>query len=194
MKKKEQHENEKHLHDTQHTTAVLGTFEEIYGMKTAIDVRDIFETCKNQEKQVLVSGRAGIGKSTFCQYIAFKWATGSYWSQYELLALIPLRRLTLHYSLPSEKYSLIDLVKKELFPLGLTKDDDEVFNNHFDAKKTLWILDGYDEIVSNVPPYLKCLLEQLLKTPHHITHISSISEHATIRCTNGNNRLYKRKY
>jgi hypothetical protein len=29
-------------------------------------------------------------------------------------------------------------------------------------------LDGYDEIVQNVPPHLKCLLEQLLKTPHHI--------------------------
>ena len=39
---------------------------------------------------------------------------------------------------------------------------------HFDPNKTLWILDGYDEIVQNVPPHLQCLFEQLLKTPHHI--------------------------
>ena len=110
------------------------------------------------EKQVLVFGRAGIGKSTFCRYITYQWAIGSYWSHYELLALIPLRRLTTHRYPPDKSYSLIDLVKKELFPLGLNKNDEEVFNKHFDAKKTLWILDGYDEIVQNIPPHLQCLL------------------------------------
>jgi len=35
-------------------------------------------------------------------------------------------------------------------------------------KNILWILDGYDEIVQNVPSHLEYLFEQLLKTPHHI--------------------------
>ena len=34
--------------------------------------------------------------------------------------------------------------------------------------KVLWLLDGYDEIVQNVPPHLECLFQQMLKTPHHI--------------------------
>ena len=165
---KEQREKEKQLRDAQHAATIMNTYEQIYGVKTPIDVKDIFRTCKNQEKQVLVFGRAGIGKSTFCRYVAYQWATGSYWPHYELLALIPLRRLTFYYYPPDKNYSLIDLVIKELFPLGLTKNEEEVFNKDFDAKKTLWILDGYDEIVPNVPPHLKCLLEQLLKTPHHI--------------------------
>ena len=140
VEKKEQHEKEKQLHDTQGATTIMDTYEEIYGMKTAIDIKDIFQTCKNHEKQVLVFGRAGIGKSTFCRYIAFKWATGSYWQHYELLALIPLRRLTTHRYplLPSgHSYSLIDLVKKELFPLGLAKNEEEALKQHFEAKKTL---------------------------------------------------------
>ena len=165
---KEQREKEKKLGDAQNATAIMGSFEEIYGTKSSIDVKDIFKKCKNAEKQVLVFGRAGIGKSTFCRYIAYQWALGTYWLQYELLALIPLRRLTMHRYPPDKSYSLIDLIKKELFPLDLTQHEEELLKKHFDPKKTLWILDGYDEIVQNVPPHLQCLFEQLLKTPHHI--------------------------
>jgi hypothetical protein len=168
VKVKDQHEKEKQLRETQPSNAILSSFENIYGMKTAIEIKDIFQSCKNLEKQVLVFGRAGIGKSTFCRYIAYQWARGSYWSQYELLALIPLRRLTAN-RYPSDKtYTLIDLIKKEVFPYDLTEKEETLLKNQFDAKKTLWILDGYDELVQNVPPHLECLLEQLLKTPHHI--------------------------
>ncbi|CAF1127785.1 unnamed protein product [Adineta steineri] len=168
---KQQQQKEKQLRDALNNDAIIGSFEEIYGTKTTIDIKNIFETCKNQEKKVLVFGRAGIGKSTFCRYIAYQWAMGSYWTQYELLALIPLRRLTTNRypQLPiGQNYSLIDLVKKEVLSYDLSESEDKLLKKHFDAKKTLWILDGYDEIVQNVPSHLECLFEQLLKTPHHI--------------------------
>jgi HEAT repeat protein len=165
---KEQQTKEKQLRNAQHKIDVLGTFEQIYGTKTAIDARNIFETCKNREKQVLVFGRAGIGKSTFCQYIAYQWATGSYWPQYNLLVLIPLRHLTAHRYPPDKSYSLLDLVKSEVFSFDLSEKEEKLLKKQLDAKRTLWILDGYDEIVQNVPPHLQCLFEQLLKTPQHI--------------------------
>jgi hypothetical protein len=171
VKAKEQHEKEKQLRDAQDAYAIMGTFEEIYGSKTTIDVKDIFQTCKTLGKQVLVFGRAGIGKSTFCRYVAYQWAMGSYWSQYELLALIPLRRLTTNRYPPlppGQSYSLIDLVKKEVFQYDLSENDEKLLKKQFDAKQILWILDGYDEIVQNVPPHLEGLFNQLLKTPHHI--------------------------
>ncbi|CAF1409587.1 unnamed protein product, partial [Didymodactylos carnosus] len=172
VKAKDQHEKEKQLRGEKHGDAIIGTFEEIYGMKTAIDIKNIFETCKNQEKQVLVLGRAGIGKSTFCRYVAYQWAKGSFWSQYELLVLIPLRHLTTNrYPLlpPGQYYSLVDLVKKEVFQYDLSEKEEKLLRKQFDEKKTLWILDGHDEIVQNVPSHLKYLFEQrLLKTPHHI--------------------------
>ncbi|CAF1232750.1 unnamed protein product [Adineta steineri] len=166
-----QQQKEKQLRDAPNSDAIMGSFEEIYGTKTTIDVKNIFEACKNQEKKVLVFGRAGIGKSTFCRYIAYQWAMGLCWTQYELLALIPLRRLTTNRYPPlpiGQSYSLIDLVKKEIFSYDLSESEDKLLKKHFDARKTLWILDGYDEIVQNVPSHLECLFEQLLKTPHHI--------------------------
>ncbi|CAF1118841.1 unnamed protein product [Adineta steineri] len=168
---KKQQQKEKQLRDAPNNDAIMGSFEEIYGSKTTIDVKNIFEACKNQEKQVLVFGRAGIGKSTFCRYIAYQWAMGLCWTQYELLALIPLRRLTTSRYPPlsnGQNYSLFDLVKKEIFSYDLSESEDKLLKRHFDAKKTLWILDGYDEIVQNVPSHLEYLFEQLLKTPHHI--------------------------
>ncbi|CAF0950106.1 unnamed protein product [Adineta steineri] len=168
---KQQQQKEKQLRDALNSDAIMGSFEEIYGTKTTIDVKNIFEACRNQEKQVLVFGRAGIGKSTFCRYIAYQWAMGLFWTQYELLALIPLRRLTTNRYPPlpiGQNYSLIDLVKKEIFSYDLSESEDKLLKKHFDAKKTLWILDGYDEIVQNIPSHLECLFEQLLKTPHHI--------------------------
>ncbi|CAF1003968.1 unnamed protein product [Adineta steineri] len=168
---KKQQQKEKQLRDAPNNDAIMGSFEEIYGTKTTIDIKNIFETCNNQEKKVLVFGRAGIGKSTFCRYIAYQWAMGSYWTEYELLALIPLRRLTTNRYPPlsnGQNYSLFDLVKKEIFSHDLSESEDRILKKHFDPRKTLWILDGYDEIVQNVPSHLECLFEQLLTTPHHI--------------------------
>ncbi|CAF0904311.1 unnamed protein product [Adineta steineri] len=168
---KKQQQKEKQLRDAPNNDAIMESFEEIYGIETAIDIKNIFEACKNREKRVLVFGRAGVGKSTFCRYIAYQWAMGSYWTEYELLALIPLRRLTnIRYPpLPfGQNYSLLDIVKKEIFSYDLSESDEKLLKKNFDPKKTLWILDGYDEIVQNIPSHLEYLFEQLLKTPHHI--------------------------
>ena len=165
---KEQHDKERRLRDAQNTHTDIDIFEEIYGTKTAIDVKDIFKTCKSEEKQVLVLGRAGIGKSTFSRYIAYQWAKGSLWQQYELLALIPLRCLTANRYPSSKEYSLIDLVKREVLQCDLTEKEETILKKHFNPKKTLWILDGHDEIIQDVPSHLQVLFEHLLNTPHHI--------------------------
>ena len=165
---KDQLEKEKQMDKIQHSDAIMGTYEDIYGVKTTIDIKDIFNSCKGNKKQILVFGRAGIGKSTFCRYITYQWAKGSYWSEYELVALIPLRRLTANRYLPNKEYDLIDLVMKEVFSFKLSNKEEQIFKEQFDATKTLWILDGYDEIIGNIPPHLECLFGKLLNTPHHI--------------------------
>ncbi|CAF1281124.1 unnamed protein product [Adineta steineri] len=171
---KDQQEKEKKLRDSQHNDAIIEAFENIHGIKTPIDIENIFKTCKNQTRNVLVFGRAGIGKSTFCQYIAYQWATGMIWQEYELIALIPLRSLTAdHYPiLPAgSNYSLIDVLRKECFSfdLYLSEKDEKQLQEQFYNSRILWLLDGYDEIVQNVPAHLRSLLnDQLLKTPHHI--------------------------
>ncbi|CAF3138385.1 unnamed protein product [Rotaria sp. Silwood2] len=69
--------------------------------------------------------------------------------------------------------------------ISFTKDN--LLTTVFDANKTLWILDGYDEIVQNIPAYLKCLLKQLLNTPHHIVtsrpYLNTLSYDAKMEIT-----------
>ncbi|CAF0987406.1 unnamed protein product [Adineta steineri] len=171
---KDQQEKEKKLRDSQHNGAIMEAFENIHGTKTSVDIKDIFKTCKGQTRNVLVFGRAGIGKSTFCQYVAYQWATGMIWQEYELIALIPLRSLTAdrYPLLPAgTSYSLIDVLRKECFSFDqyLSEKDETQLKEQFHSSRILWLLDGYDEIVQNVPAHLRSLLnDQLLKTPHHI--------------------------
>ncbi|CAF1136845.1 unnamed protein product [Adineta steineri] len=170
----DQHEKEKKLRDSHNNDGIIEAFESIHGTKTPIDVKEIFKTCKDKRRNVLVFGRAGIGKSTFCRYAAYQWATGMIWQEYELIALIPLRSLTTHRYpiLPAgTNYSLIDVLKRECFSFDqyLSEKDEKQLQEQFHNSRILWLLDGYDEIVQNVPTHLKSLLnDQLLKTPHHI--------------------------
>lgn len=169
---KEQQVKEKKLLNVQYTNEILSTYEEIYGAKIKIDIKNIFDKCADQKKNTLVLGRAGIGKTTFCRYVAYQWATGELWQEYELLVLIPLRNLTKsRYPVlkTGARYSLIDLIKTEYHCPNLSHNDETILKEQLDNNKVLWLLDGYDEIiVQNIPSHLEYLLEQLLKTPHHI--------------------------
>jgi HEAT repeat protein len=165
----EQQEKEKKLRDTPNSDAIMGTFEDIYSNKTPINVKNIFTKCKDQTKKVLVLGRAGIGKSTFCRYAAHQWGTGAIWPEYELVVLIPLRSLTENRYPPGTSYTPIDIVRKQYFSYPPLSEKDETFlREQLGKSRVLWLLDGYDEIVQNLPTNLESLLEQLLKTPHHI--------------------------
>ena len=167
---KQQREKEKKLSDAKYNDKMTDTFEEIYNNESFIHIKDLFEYCKEQLRRVLVFGRAGIGKTTFCQYTAHEWARGEIWPEYDLVVLFSLRLLTetRYPPLSFTSYSLIDVVEKEYFSNSLSEKEKQLLKNQLDRFKVLWLLDGYDEIVQNVPPHLQWLFQQMLKTPHHI--------------------------
>jgi predicted NACHT family NTPase len=169
QEKMPERENEQDNHLQQHNDKILGTFEEIYGTKTSIDVTNIFKKCEDQTRKVLILGRAGISKSTFCQYVTYRWAKGEIWSEYELVVLIRLRKLSESRYLSGENYSPVDLVKKEYFPFDdLSNEDKQRFKEQCNTGKVLWILDGYDEFVQNIPEQLKDVFDHVRETQHHI--------------------------
>ena len=158
VESKDQQKKEKKLGESQLNAAILDAFEEVYGVKTAIDGTNIFERCKNQRRQVLIFRRAGIGKTTLCRYDTFQWATGAIWKEYDLVVFIRLRSLTAsRYPIlrGGNRYSLIDLVKTEYFCHGSSKKDERRLKEHLDKSQVLWLLDGYDEIVQNIPTHLQ---------------------------------------
>ena len=168
VKIKDQQNIEEKLKDKTHEMTVLGTYEEIYSAKHPIKVKDMLDECKHPEKRVLLFGRAGIGKSTFCRYVAYQWAKGLLWPQYELLLIVPLRRLNADLYSFDKTYSLLDIVKREIFTYEMSEDEQKLFKKQLKSPKTLWIFDGYDEISQTTPQHLTNLLDQLLKTPQYI--------------------------
>ncbi|CAF1564584.1 unnamed protein product [Adineta ricciae] len=170
---KESQQKEKELRNTHSIDAILETYENIHGSKTPIDIKDIFQKCKDQNRKILVSGRAGIGKSTFCRYAAYQWATGAIWSEYELVVVVPLRSLVGPKYRHNKEYSFIDILMNQYFSDPSRSDEQknklvEKLVEQIRRSKILWLLDGYDEIAQDQPEHLQILLEQLLKTPHHI--------------------------
>ena len=167
---KEHREKEKKFSNAKHNDKMMDIFEEIYGTKSPINVKDLFKFCKDQLRQVLVFGRAGIGKTTFCQYVTHEWARSKLWPEYDLVVLFSLRLLTENRYPPvlSLSYSLIDVVEREYFSHGLCEKEKQILTNQLSRLKVLWLLDGYDEIIQNVPSHLECLFQEMLKTPHHI--------------------------
>ena len=173
MKIKEQNEKEKKLRGAKDMDVIISTYEEIYGTKTVIEVKDMFKECKNKKQQVLVLGRAGIGKTTFCQYVAHQWSNGDIWPQFDLVILISLRNLTeTRYRARRRPYRLIDLVKKEYYSCISFPPEHETFIEKQcadpDNSRILWLLDGYDEFAPSMPEHLKDLFEGLRTTHHHI--------------------------
>ncbi|CAF2025452.1 unnamed protein product [Rotaria magnacalcarata] len=165
----QEQEDEQNSNIDSHNNDILGTFEEIHGVKTAIEVENMFDKCKDKTNKVLVLGRAGIGKSTFCQYVTYRWAKGDLWSDYNLVVLIYLRKLTDSRYPSGTEYSLVHLLKKEYFPCDdLSSEQKDKFKELCNKQKVLWILDGYDEFVQNIPEQLKKLFDHLRETQHHI--------------------------
>lgn len=71
---------------------------------------------------------------------------------------------------PSGKnYSPVHLVKNEYFPCDdLSNEEKQRFREQCNTGKVLWVLDGYDEFVQNIPEQLKDTFNYVLETQHHI--------------------------
>ena len=169
IENREQKKKENKLVNTKSEYAIQSTFEEIYNVKTPIDIKDIFEKCRDQLRQVVVFGRAGIGKSIFCRYAAYQWAINQIWSEYDLVVLIPLRSLTEYKYQPHTEYYLVDILKNQYFyNIRLSIEEEKDLTEQIRKSRVLWLLDGYDEIAQNQSAHLNGLLRQLLETSNHI--------------------------
>jgi NLR family CARD domain-containing protein 3 len=148
--------------------ARIQTYEALHNVKHTriVDLKDLYTSESKSEGQslkrinrLLVRGRAGIGKSTFCRRLAYEWATEHLWQQeqqtrFKWVIWIPLRELSVYASKNEKKKeavtlggflgqysSLKDKLREmDLRPAGLQKVLD------FLKGQTLYLLDGYDEI------------------------------------------------
>ncbi len=132
----------------------VGSYEKIYGTKNPIELKDFFKPdkdCKDEPKRLLVLGRAGIGKSTLCQYIAWCWSEekGLWSDRFDAIFWIKLRDLE-NYQGKDDREEILSWLIHKIWQ----RDKDKELNEKQIAAwlkvhtgRILFLLDGFDEVV-----------------------------------------------
>ena len=147
----------------------LSSFEDIHWPKDPLPLNELFATQLDETidithpksiQRVLMLGRAGIGKSTFCQYLAYRWADDikakeeAWLEDYDALLWIKLSELlSIHESLKEQhkRCGVADVVTNSCV-LGIDNTNEVLLTQavndliHDSTKTILWVLDGFDEV------------------------------------------------
>ncbi len=162
----------------------LSSYEDIHRPKELINLSALLDQGRPDAKQtgakLLIEGRAGIGKTTLCQYLAHQWALAygssghefySWSQQFAAVIWLPLRNLIEakeDITLASFIYwhcLTLDQQKRVYLP-WLERQLIALEKSH--PLSILYLLDGYDEVDNNLPEksQRRGLLNDLLQKPY----------------------------
>ena len=156
---------------------------------------DIFkphEECP-QPRTVLIEGDPGIGKTTYCNKLAYDWATkeleqgedtssGSSFPKFKVVLLLKCRdisdtikaqRLSRAVKEKDEEFFksvLWDAIDDQLLPRDVTKEGKENFYNfvRHNQSEVLLVLDGLDELPTSMLPAFKEIIQGRMLSKCHI--------------------------
>ena len=158
------------------------------GTKTneTLTVNDIFkahEECAHP-RTVLIEGKPGIGKTTFCNKLAYDWATkkkgeenpsGSFTPNFPLLLLLKCREIGSYLYREGQlcprsrkeqleeifNSVLLNAIDDQLLPQDVTKEDKDEFFKFIchNQPGILMVLDGLDELPTNFLPAFKEVIQ-----------------------------------
>lgn len=146
--KKEEKENNKLIS----RDAFLSSYEEIHKPKEPIEIKDLIDTSKKS----LIYGKAGIGKTTLCKYIAYKWAKDELYQEFEYVVYIPLREWK------------TGGIKGAIQDYYYSRDSDKLIID-IASSKMLFLFDGYDELDSDRKKLLRDEIDKYVLTHYIIT-------------------------
>ena len=109
--------------------AFLSSYEEIHKPKEPIAIEELID----KSKKSLIYGKAGIGKTTLCKYIAYKWAKGELYQEFEYVIYIPLREW---------RDGGVKGAIKDYYYSRDTKD----ISIDIESNRIFFLFDGYDEL------------------------------------------------
>lgn len=124
-----------------------------------IKLEEIFDTPRRQDesenspRRVLIRGRAGVGKTTLCKKIVYEFVTNKMWrDKFDRILWIPLRNLN-QEARKINCSNMQDLLYHEFFKTSSPASDENfaaVIDNVLSEDRTLFLLDGWDEIIQLV--------------------------------------------
>ncbi|KAL9965567.1 hypothetical protein ACROYT_G029381 [Oculina patagonica] len=107
------------------------------------------EECR-QPRTVLIEGKPGMGKTTYCKKLVYDWATG----KQEAEDCFPMFETVLMLRCRDMKSDLWEAIDDQLLPRDVKEDVKEIFFNFIrhNQSNVLLILDGLDEVPANKLP------------------------------------------
>ncbi len=124
------------------TQTITGRVDDILQKKAPVCIEDIFTQCERR-KLVLIEGAPGSGKSTLALHICQEWAEGKLFQEFDIAVLLRLRDPLIRKAksiddiLPCKKSAVAHQVGPSIV--------------NSDGKGVLWVLDGWDELPSDLP-------------------------------------------
>ncbi len=148
--------------------AGLSSYEEIYGTKESIVLENLFDGKSDVDKladvhRLLVSGRAGIGKSTLLHFMAYRWAQNKLWQNkfFKVPILLSLKQMSNTNIYRGDNACIAFVVYKNFgfAQAGISLGSvEKLLIEH--ADKILYLADGFDEVAAVVQQKEDELTEQ----------------------------------
>ncbi|MBA3238305.1 MAG: HEAT repeat domain-containing protein [Parachlamydiaceae bacterium] len=161
---KEQDKNDEKAAFEEHR---INSWEDVHGTKKPIELKNLFNNDGKEQKKLLILGRAGIGKSILCQFIAYQWAKTSIWpGKFDALFWVPLRKLQHAHSVETTASFLFRTCCQEHGSALYPKDIADYILQH--KERILFVLDGLDEVTLEEDSLQKTIVDELLAFPHWI--------------------------
>ncbi len=122
----------------------------------SIEIHNLFDE-KQAAKRVLVLGRAGIGKSTLCQKIAYDWAAGTLFAEkFSLVYHIKLRDFNSQDKIGDPHVWMSQMIAESCYAGAHQEKILQELQTH--PKKILLIFDGWDEASAQLTQALEVYL------------------------------------
>ena len=152
---------------------LLNTYEDINRAKQPIELDDLFTSRKipkklpdgsteTEIKKILLLGRAGIGKSTLCRYLAYRWAKSELLAKFDWIFHIELKQLVNDFPREHAANKTLWHVLHHYYwkQQGLSEQDAQQVWSAIQArgKSVLFLLDGYDEVAHLQHPLIEDIL------------------------------------
>jgi len=132
----------------------LSSYEEIHKPKEPIEIKELISISKKS----LIYGKAGIGKTTLCKYIAYKWAKEEIYQEFEYVIYISLREW--------KTKGLKGAIKDNYYSQDEEKITLDIKDNN---SQILFLFDGYDELDSDKKKDLRDEIDKYALSHYIIT-------------------------